>query len=218
MRKSIKIITVILLSIGIVFIFNYQKFKKIESRRPSGAQEVSVVLSNSQKQITEVIKDSFNSGSDYTFQKFSQDNKFAHLRLYDSSDPLFQDVQERLSYNGFTDESSEILAYKAISSSSKSDGFYLYEPSGDYYWNSEYYYQNKPAPFRTGFIIHIESVTNNQTKIQIFELLPEIRVGNYIGFGGHSGLLPGKFWDIRQVEPTISDKIDLLNVIRANLK
>ena len=113
--------------------------------------------------------------------------------MYDSSNPLFQDIQERLKYHGFANESSEILAYATMLESSKNNDFYLYEPTGDYYWNSEYYYQNKPAPFRTSFIIHFVSAGNNQTKIQIFELLPQIHVGEFIGFGGHSGPFPGKF-------------------------
>ena len=218
MKKSVKIITIILFIIGILFIFNYQKFKKIENHRASEGQNVSVILPNSPTQVVEVIKDSFNSGADYTSQKFSQDNKFAHLRLYDSSDPLFQDVQERLRYNGFANESPEIIAYGSMSNVSKNNDFYLYGPTGDYYWDSEYFYQNKPAPFRTDFIIHLEPTENNQTKIDIFELLPRIHVGEYIGFGGHTGPIPGKFWDIRWVDPTTSDKVDVLNVIKANLK
>jgi hypothetical protein len=168
--------------------------------------------------VVEIIKNTFNAGTDYTSQKFSQDDKFAHLRLYDALDPLFKDIKVRLQRHGSANESPEILDYLAMPEASKKNDFYLYEPSGDYYWDSEYYYKNKPAPFRTSFIIHLDTVENNQTKIQIFELMPEIHVGEYIGFSGHSMPFPGKFWDIRWVEPTISDKIDILNIIKGNLK
>jgi hypothetical protein len=218
MRRLIKIIIIVPLVVGVLFIFNCHKFKKIEHRKTSELQDISALLPKSPTQVMEAIKSSFNSGSDYTSQKFSQDNKFAHLRLYDSSNPLFQDVQERLVYYMSTNKSSEIRTYAAMPIALKSNDFYLYEPTGDCYWDSEYYYQDKPAPFITSFIIHLDSAGNNQTKIQIFELSPQIHIGEYIGFGGHSGPFPGKFWDIREVEPTVSDKIDVLSVIKANLK
>ena len=91
---------------------------------------------------------------------------------------------------------------------------FLYEPTGDVYWPSEYLYNGKKADFRCSFILH-QSSANGGSQIQIFEYQPQIRAGNYFDPLGHAG--PGMYWDIRPVEPTVIDREILKSILFSNL-
>src|SRR5262249_16322211 len=101
-----------------------------------------------------------------------------------------------------------------IDPSRRRSDFYLYEPTGDYYWSSEYYYNETPAKFRCGFILHLEPEGNAHTKVEIFEYQPRVWAGEKLGWGAHG---PGFFHDIKEVEPTTADRVELLNIIKGAL-
>jgi len=102
--------------------------------------------------------------------------------------------------------------YSELLANARSADFYLYEPSGDYYWSSEYFSNGAPAKFRCAFIIHLEPIGATKTKLAVFEYLPEIWVGKVFDPMGHSG--PGSYYDIREVGPTEADRTELLEIIR----
>lgn len=52
------------------------------------------------------------------------------------------------------------------------------------------------------------------TKVEIFEFAPRVWVGKKFGFQGH-GL--GYRLDIRKVDPTTSDRVDLLALLKEAL-
>jgi len=107
---------------------------------------------------------------------------------------------------------SFILAYLRIPPARRGRDFYFHEPSGDYYWDSEYFYKNAPAKFHCSFLIHLEPADASHTTVEIFEYQPYIWAGEYFGFSAHA-ILPTTLHDIRPVEPTTSDRRALLAML-----
>jgi hypothetical protein len=89
----------------------------------------------------------------------------------------------------------------------------MYEPTGDYYWESEYFYQGKAAKFRCSFLIHLEPAKNSSVKVEIFEYQPAVWVGEYLGMSAHA-ILPAMLHDIRPVQPTTVDRQAVLQLIQ----
>jgi hypothetical protein len=44
----------------------------------------------------------------------------------------------------------------------------------DYYWDSEYYCNDRPAKFRSQFVIHIQPQGITSTRIDVIEFQPEV--------------------------------------------
>jgi hypothetical protein len=115
-----------------------------------------------------------------------------------------------------------------IAPEQRTHDFYLYEPTADYYWSSEYLYKGHPAKFRCAFLIHLEpadaggSATDSSaktadakvaaTKVEIVEAQPMVWAGEYLGFSAHA-VLPTMLHDSRPVEETTSEREALLEVI-----
>jgi hypothetical protein len=143
--------------------------------------------------------------------------KFAGFVLHAANDPIFpDDAQLQLA----SPKNPSLAAYVAVNPEARKWDFYLTPPvvgpadsSGntDYYWTSEYQYRGQPVKFRSNFIIHLEPQSNMATRVSILEFQPEIWIGKEFDLLGHSG--PGFYRDIRIVEPTNSDRADLLNFI-----
>jgi hypothetical protein len=106
--------------------------------------------------------------------------------------------------NGF------LSGYKEMDPARKRNDLLLDEPIGNTYWDSEYESSKGPAKFRCGFIIHMEGVADSATRVQVYEKVPQVWAGMYWTFG-HSG--PGEYRDIRFVEPTVKDRLDLLELL-----
>jgi len=71
----------------------------------------------------------------------------------------------------------------------RANDFYFHEPSGDVFWDSEYFYESAPAKFRCSFLIHLEPVDRSHTTVEIFEYQPYVWAGEYFGFSAHA-ILP----------------------------
>ena len=83
---------------------------------------------------------------------------------------------------------------------------------GDVFWPAEaYLYDGGPAKFTTSFLIHFEAVDQETTAIEILEMQPIIWVGKKFGVGAHG---PGRFRDYRDVDQSLSERVDLLDFIR----
>lgn len=83
------------------------------------------------------------------------------------------------------------------------------------FWYSEYYWNGKPAKFKCNFIVHLEPNGGNQTTIQIYQYQPQIWIGKKYGMG-HAG--PAYTNDMRWVEPTAKDSLELLSFIKGNVR
>jgi hypothetical protein len=61
----------------------------------------------------------------------------------------------------------------------------------------------------------MEEVQASATSVQVYEQVPQVWAGMYWTFG-HAG--PGKYRDIRFVEPTVKDRLELLELLTAVAK
>jgi hypothetical protein len=86
------------------------------------------------------------------------------------------------------------------------------EPTGDLYWPSEYSMAASTLRFRCGFILHFTRFGPLTTEVQVYEKVPEVWVGEHWDFP-HHGIGIGRVHDIRFVEPTVKDRLDVLNLL-----
>lgn len=209
-----------LLLASLAFIAVYPRFKKIEKRGPK-AETVDAILPADIDAAAAAIVSTFNDWVDFdrpdrigSYQnKFPNEARWSHFYLFQKNDtqhPLFPSDQEILLDRGVD---SIVERYVRIPSELRSRDFYLYEPSGDFYWNSEYFYQGRPAKFRCSFLIHLEASKDSGTKLEIFEYQPTIWAGEYVGLSAHA-ILPAKLHDIRPVQPTTVDRNEVLQMVR----
>jgi hypothetical protein len=205
MRKSIIsfFIILILLALASALLFTYPMFKAIEKRATTNLASVYATVPVGESAVAGALHNLFKN------HKNSPSDKFGRFIFVPAGDQVFpSDFQIQ------ADASSKasLQRYTAIDPVLRQKDFYLYEPTGDYYWESEYYYQDAPAKFRCHFIIHAEAEGNSNTRIEVFEYQPRIWVGKKFGVSGHSG--PGFYNDIREVEPTTTDRLELLDIMK----
>ena len=50
-----------------------------------------------------------------------------------------------------------VTRFASLLPAARADAFYLFEPTGDRYWPSEYVYDGKPVDFRSAFIVHLRA-------------------------------------------------------------
>jgi hypothetical protein len=112
----------------------------------------------------------------------------------------------------WTDPGNFLDPYKGISAAQRDQDLLIEEPTGDLYWRSEYETATGPAKFRCGFIIHFEQQRPLSTEVQVYEKVPEVWVGERWDFL-REGIGFGRVHDIRMVEPTVKDRVDLLNTL-----
>jgi hypothetical protein len=112
----------------------------------------------------------------------------------------------------FIDPGGYLDSYKRIPGSLRDRDLLIEEPTGDLYWPSEYSAAAGPVKFRCGFILHFAASAPLRTEVQVYEKIPEIWVGEHWDFL-HHGIGFGKVHEIRFVEPTVKDRVDLLNLL-----
>jgi hypothetical protein len=193
--------------------------KHIEKRGPA-PERVSAILPGDLDATAGRIETVFNRWSEFERpgrtgaypNKFSRASQWSHFFLSRRDDTGLQlfPSDEEIGRNRGVD--SFILAYLRIPNAKRGRDFYFREPSGDYYWDSEYFYNSAPAKFYCSFLIHLEPSDASHTTVEIFEYQPYIWAGEYIGFSAHA-ILPTTLHDIRPVEPTTSDRRALLALI-----
>jgi hypothetical protein len=214
----------VLLIVGLVVALQAYRFKKIEKRGPAELSPVAATIPTNEAAVSTAIRNTFNAWDDVASTNFAgtQKNKFpagskwSRLYLFRKGDPatsLFPRDEVILLDRG---NDSFIPRYVAIPASLRKDDLYLYEPTGDEYWPSEYFYRGRPAKFRCSFFTHIEPAGDTATRVEIFEYQPEIWVGERFGLLAHA-VLPGMFHDIRSVEPTTTDRLEVLSLILKSL-
>jgi hypothetical protein len=220
-KRAIVLSTIAALFIvAIASIAGYPKFKNVEKRGPS-PEAVTAIVPEDASATAVTIGNTFNKWSDFdrpdrigSYQnKFLPGSQWSHFFLFDKTEAqhtLFPTDEEILLDRG-TDVFVE--RYVSIPAQLRAHDFYLYEPRGDYYWDSEYFYAGQPAKFRCSFLIHLEAAGNSTTKVEIFEYQPTIWVGEYLGMSAHA-LLPSMLHDIRSAESTTVDRKNLLATIQ----
>jgi hypothetical protein len=144
-------------------------------------------------------------------QRSRLESPFNTFELAEGSDPLFPDDEQiKLHVTGNT----ALAKFASQLPFVRADAFYLYEPSGNVYWPSEYLHDGKPAEFRSAFIVHFRRESEAATNVEVIEYLPVIKIGRRFKVG-HNG--PGFYADIREVEPTALDRQRLLAALTSAL-
>jgi hypothetical protein len=205
---------------SLVVIGAYPRFKKIEKRGPP-PERVMAVLPGDVNAAIAAIGNTFNNLPDFDrpdrtgdFQnKFPNGSQWSHFILFQKHDaqrPLFPSDDEILLDRGVE---SFVEQYVRVSPQPRTQDVYLYEPSGDYYWESEYFYKGQPIKFRCSFLIHLEPAEKSSTNVEIFEYQSVIWVGEYFGFSAHA-LLPTMLHHIRPAEATTTWGILLIEPLK----
>lgn len=213
MRALVAIIVAVVL-VGFGGVLIYPRFKRIEKRAAVDLASVQARVPKSLEAVADAISNAFNRGEDLgrgTKNKLSADDPFHRFYLYRAAEPSFPD---EFQIKANTQRDRYLAGYAAIPRNLRKSDFYLAEPTGDFYWFSEYYYNGRPAKFRCSFIIHLEPQDDFHTKIEVFEYLPTIWVGEKFGWSAHTGPVPGFFYDIRSAEATTLDRVELLKRIQ----
>ena len=110
------------------------------------------------------------------------------------------------------DPGNFLSAYKQLPAAARADDLLLEEPTYDVYWPSEYESAAGPVKFRCGFILHFVPQTPSLTEVQVYEKSPEIWAGEHWAVL-HEGIGFGKVHNIRFVEPTVKDRVDVLDAL-----
>ena len=79
-------------------------------------------------------------------------------------------------------------------------------------WTSEYATAAGPAPFWCGFVLHFAPAGPEATRVSIYEVTPEVKVGKHWALA-HEGIGFARVDDIRFVEPTVGDRQHILDWI-----
>jgi len=217
-RHAITVATLLSLLLALlVFAFEYRRLKKIERRGPT-YESVSAELPGDADRVAAAINETFNVWADFDRpegianyrNKFPYGSHWSRFFLFRKADASFPSDQEILLDRGVD---SFIERYVRIPPELRTRDFYVYEPTADYYWESEYFYQGKAAKFRCSFLIHFEPAKDSGVKVEIFEYQPTVWVGEYLGMSAHA-ILPAMLHDIRPVQPTTVDRQAVLQLIQ----
>jgi len=205
--------------LGLVIATQSYRFKQIEKRGPA-PERVTSVLPGDVDATAGRIASLFNLWSDFErpgrignySNKYPRDSQWSNFFLSRRGDTGLQlfPSDEEIGRNRGLD--SFILSYLRIPQANRARDFYFHEPSGDFFWESEYFYKHVPAKFHCSFLIHLEPADASHTTVEIFEYQPYIWAGEYFGFSAHA-VLPTMLYDIRPVEPTTSDRRAILAII-----
>jgi hypothetical protein len=198
----------------------YPKFKTIEKRGPA-VESVAAVMPGDIEATAALLGVVFNDWAEFDrpervrkfqnkFPEVSRWNHFFAFRKGDAQHPLFPSDAEIQLDRGVD---TFVENYVRIPAERRTRDVYLYEPSGDYYWESEYFYKGQAAKFRCSFLIHLEPDEKYGTRVEVFEYQPTIWVGEYLGMSAHA-ILPTMLHDIRLAEATTMERKELLEVIR----
>jgi len=79
-------------------------------------------------------------------------------------------------------------------------------------WPSEYLKNGKPADFNTDFIVHLSSVDDGATRIEVIQYAPRVTVGRGFELFGRQ-VLPELTRDRRAVAPTTKDREEMLELV-----
>ena len=192
---------VLLTSGTVAVLLLYPRLKKIERRGPVPSAVVLTILQKPEV-ASATLWGTFRDGVPLFEGPVSVSGNWYRFRPARFGDPVFPDDFQLKTWSR---RDQQIREYVGLPANRKKDDLYLFEPTGDYYWRSEYFYKGEPAKFRSSFILHLEPQANGQTRMDVMEYLPEIWVGEEFGWSAHTGPLPGFFHDIRMVAPTTTD-------------
>ena len=128
----------------------------------------------------------------------------------------------------YVDPGDFLKDYRSLDPAIRSNDLWIEDPIGETYWLSEYDGPNGTVRFRCGFILHFVETPVDvvsgfsrtiaaKTPIEAYESVPEVWAGEHWAWAMH-GIGFGRVRDIRFVEPTVQDRIRVLDVVDAIVK
>ena len=111
----------------------------------------------------------------------------------------------------YVDPSGYLEPYRRLTPAEQANDLVLREATGDRYWLSEYEAKGRPVPFHCALIIHFVE-HGATTEVQVFEVVPTVWVGEHWAMS-KEGPGFGKYHDIRFVDPTVRDRVAVLDFI-----
>jgi hypothetical protein len=200
-----KVLLALLLAAFCLSLYAFMHQKRIRRRTNLNLAPVSAIFAVDQNGVIKAITKMFRDRNP------PPTGKFSHFSLAQVGEEQFPADYQLSQY-----QDDELLRrYLSIDVARRRLDFYLYDFSDadnrEDYWASDYYRGSEPVPFRCNFIIHHEPEDAGHTKVEIFEVAPRIWVGKKFGFERHG---PGFYLDIRKVDPTTSDRLDLLALLK----
>jgi hypothetical protein len=200
-----KVLLALLLAAFCLSLYAFMHQKRIRRRTNLNLASVSAIFPVDQNGVTKAIIKMFRDG------KPPPTGKFSHFSLVQVGEEQFPADYQLSHYQ----DDQLLRRYVSIDVARRRLDFYLYDFSDadnhNDYWTSDYYRGSEPVPFRCNFIIHHEPEGSGHTKVEIFEVAPRIWVGKKFGLERHG---PGFYLDIRKVDPTTSDRVDLLGILK----
>lgn len=103
-----------------------------------------------------------------------------------------------------------LARYAELPLESREMDIYLWSPDSPY-WYSEYQWRDKPAPFRSYFILHLEAKGKHRSTLEVIEENPVVRMEGKLHVDEHGSLQP---YEVRSVSPTTRDRTYLMGCIR----
>jgi hypothetical protein len=117
----------------------------------------------------------------------------------------------------YVDPSGFLEPYRRLTPAEQANDLVLREATGDRYWLSEYEANGQAVKFKCGLIVHFVESAPGTTEAQVFEVVPTVWVGQHWAWA-KEGFGPGRFHDIRFVDPTVRDREAMLAFIDSILK
>lgn len=199
-----KLLFVVVLGALCIPVYIFSQTKQIKRRAGGNLEALQTVLPVDQSTFMKAVIRIFRE------KRPGPPAKFSRFSLSEGGDEKFPADYQLAHYN-----EESINRYLSIAPERRKLDFYLYDFSDadnrESYWTSEYYLGDDPAPFRCNFIIHHEAEDTTRTKVEVYEFTPRVWVGDKFTVDRHG---PGRRLDIRTVAPTVSDRIQLLDLLK----
>ena len=162
---------------------------------------------------------------DFVERKVAIDADTAHARLADGLNAALQVTTDfagsnvhSFESNAFptrsqmvpkADENVALKRYAQLEEGAWSGDFYVTGPYKD--WFSEYMHEGKRLPFNTNFFIHLESIGENEIRIEVIEYFARVDAGRTFRLcTRHGG--PMFVRDKQEVAPTTRDRREMLDL------
>jgi hypothetical protein len=205
------LVFIVLALLVYLFVYPYPYFKKITHPEINRTSAVLVVEGSTAR---------VSSRVENAYKKLSTLNQFHKLPIVsrrDNSFDTFSDFKLDARAKSSSPYNPDIANYLKIEEIKRQHDLFLYDVFGvnENGWDSEYHYKDRPVNFSSSFIIHFEPLATqeNKTLITVYEDWPQILVGRRFMLSSGHALGPGFGLDIKFVQPTASDKKDLLDFI-----
>jgi len=114
----------------------------------------------------------------------------------------------------YVDPGGYFEPYRRLTLAEQANDLVLREATEDRYWLSEYEANGRPVRFHCALIIHFIERSPTTTEVQVFELVPTVWVGEKWAMS-REGPGFGRYHDIRFVEPTVRERVAVLDLVSA---